>query len=355
MGHPLRFGYCLPIFAAPGAGLFRTPSLPKLDVQAVLATAELAERLGYDSLWVADHLMLGREQAILEGWTTLAALAGRTRRAQLGIIHQAHYFRHPAVAAKMMATLDQLAGGRFICFADTGTRAGEHHAYGLPYPATMEERMPAFLEGLDLTLRLWQSSEGGPLTYSGQYYQVREAVCAPPPVTQPHPPLWFGEAHPLTLDVCARLGQGWNSAPVGLAEMARRLKALRAACAGVGRAFSEIEISYETQIMIAPSREAVRAQLGAILALTPAGSAAPDAALRAFVAGETDAYPAALSEAGLVGTPEEVSAQIRTYCKLGVSHFLLWFMDAPGSDGLRLFAEAVAPRLRDEPAYKTNT
>ena len=355
MGHPLRLGYCLPIFAAPGAGLFRTPSLPRLDVPAALATAELAERLGYDSLWVADHLMLGREQAILEGWTTLAALAGRTTRARLGIIHQAHYFRHPAVAAKMMATLDQLAGGRFVYFADTGTRAGEHHAYGLPYPATLEERMPEFLEGLDLTLKLWQSSEGSPLTYSGQYYQVREAVCAPPPVTQPHPPIWFGEAHPLTLDACARLGQGWNSAPVGLAEMERRLSALRAACARVGRDFGESEISYETQILIAPSREAVRAQLGAMLALTPPGSEAPNEGLRAFAAGESDSYPAALSEAGLVGTPEDVSAQLRAYCKLGVSHFLLWFMDAPGTDGLRLFAEAVAPGLRDQPANKANT
>ena len=104
--------------------------------------------LGYNSIWVADHLMLGQDQAILEGWTTLAAIAGATRRARLGIIHQAHFFRHPALAAKMMATLDQISGGRFIFFADTGTRAGEHHAYGLHYPGSHGRRAcPIFWKG----------------------------------------------------------------------------------------------------------------------------------------------------------------------------------------------------------------
>src|SRR5437870_8265779 len=128
--HPVRFGYCVPIFAWPGGNLFRTPSLPALDPRGALTSAQAAEALGYDSIWVADHLMLGKDEAILEGWTTLAAIAGGTQRAQLGIIHQGHFFRHPAVAAKMIATLDQLSGGRFIYFADTGTRASEHQAYG---------------------------------------------------------------------------------------------------------------------------------------------------------------------------------------------------------------------------------
>lgn len=338
---PPRFGYCVPIFAAPGGRLFRTPSLPALDPRAALDSALRAEALGYHSLWVADHLMLGQGQAILEGWTTLAAIAGATHHAQLGLIHQAHFFRHPAVAAKMMATLDQLSGGRFIFFADTGTRASEHHAYGLPYPAALEERMPDFLEGLDLILKLWQATEAQPLTYTGRFYHTHAAVCQPAPVTQPHPPLWFGEAHPLTLEACARLGQGWNSAPVGLAELKRRLAALRLACERVGRNFDELEISYETQILIAPSREAVRARLRAMQALTPAGDAPPDADLLAFAHGIHEDYPAALTDAWLVGTPDEVRVQVETYRAAGVSHFLLWFMDAPGDDGLRLFAEEV--------------
>src|SRR5829696_2400634 len=101
----IQFGYCLPIFAQPGLALFRTPGYASLDAATTFQLGRTAEALGYDALWVADHLMLGRDQAILEGWTTLAALAGTTARARLGLIHQANPFRAPSLAAKMVATL----------------------------------------------------------------------------------------------------------------------------------------------------------------------------------------------------------------------------------------------------------
>src|SRR6185295_9114101 len=195
-------------------------------------------------------------------------------------------------------------------------------------PDTMEARMPDFLEGLDLILKLWQTSEANPLTFDGKYYHVKDAVCTPHPVTQPYPPIWFGEPHPLTLDAAARLGQGWNTVPVGVAKTKERLDALRAACQKVGRDFAELEISYETQILIAPTHEAVRDKLKAMLALTPPGGVTPqDADFKAFVSGASDEYPRYLTD-GLVGTPEEIKAQIQTYTDLGATHFMLWFMDA---------------------------
>jgi alkanesulfonate monooxygenase SsuD/methylene tetrahydromethanopterin reductase-like flavin-dependent oxidoreductase (luciferase family) len=83
--HSTRFGFCVPIFVSPGGRLFRTANYATLDTATTMAMAQQADALGYDSLWVADHLMLGRDNAILEGWTTLATLAGSTRRAQLGL------------------------------------------------------------------------------------------------------------------------------------------------------------------------------------------------------------------------------------------------------------------------------
>src|SRR5262245_14490023 len=100
-----QFGFCLPIFACPGHNLFRTPNFRELDAAATMGLARRADGLGYDSLWVADHLMLGKDEAILEGWTVISALAGATSRAKLGMIHQALLFRNPALAAKMSATL----------------------------------------------------------------------------------------------------------------------------------------------------------------------------------------------------------------------------------------------------------
>jgi len=344
MTHPIQFGYCVPIFALPGGGLFRTPNFPSLDVKTALQTAKWADELGYDSIWVADHLMLGKDQAIMEGWTTLSAIAGMTSKSKLGIIHQGHFFRYPSVAAKMIATLDQISGGRFIYFADTGTRISEHQAYGLNYPENIEERMADFLEGLDLTLKLWQASENKPLTFDGQYHHVKDAVCTPPPLTKPHPPIWFGEANPITFDAVARWGQGWNSVPVGLTTMNQRLDLLKSACEKVSRSFDELEISYEVQILIAPTRAAVREKLQTMLALTPAGTEMPqDADFRAFVSGESDEYPRYLTETGLVGTPDEVKSQLQNYIAIGISHFMLWFMDAPDSAGMQLFIEQVAP------------
>lgn len=347
MAHPIQFGYCVPIFAWPGGGLFRTPNFAALDVQAVMQTARRADELGYDSIWVADHLMLGKDQAIMEGWTTLSALAGSTQHVKLGIIHQGHFFRYPSVAAKMIATLDQISGGRFIYFADTGTRIGEHQAYGLNYPEDVEERMADFLEGLELTLKLWQTSEANPLTFDGRFHHVKDAVCTPPPMTQPHPPIWFGEANPLTFEAVARWGQGWNSVPVGLKTMQERLDLLKAACQRANRSFDELEISYEVQILIARTRDEVREKLKAILALTPAGAETPqDADFKAFVSGERDEYPRYLTETGLVGTPDEIKQQLQKYIGIGVSHFMLWFMDAPNMAGMELFIEQVAPTFK---------
>ncbi len=75
---PVRFGYCLPIFANPTASLFRTPNYDHVDARLTLDPGKHAEEPGFDSLWVADHLMLGRSEAILEGWTMLSALSGVT-------------------------------------------------------------------------------------------------------------------------------------------------------------------------------------------------------------------------------------------------------------------------------------
>ena len=344
---PVQFGYCVPIFAMPGGALFRTPNFPTLDCHLAVRTAKLADSLGYDSIWVADHLMLGKDQSILEGWTTLSAIAGMTTNAKLGLIHQGHYFRTPALAAKMIATLDQISGGRFIFFADTGLGMNEHGAYGLHFPQNSEERIIEFLEGLDLIIRLWQSSEERPLSFAGEYYSVNNAVCKPSTVTQPHPPIWFGEANELILDAVARIGQGWNSVPVGLGVMHDRLDALRAACHRVGRSYDELEISYEIQILIAPTRAAVREKLLAILELTPESSATPqDSDFIAFVSNASDEYPRYLTETGLVGTPHEVQIQLQRWGDIGVSHFLLWFMDAPDTEGMHLFMEEVIPRYR---------
>lgn len=333
----LKFGFCLPIFAWPGAQLFRTPAYPRLDAATTMRLGRLADELGYHSLWVADHLMLGRDEAILEGWTTLCALAGMTRRAQLGLIHYNNVFRHPALTAKMAATLDQISGGRYIHFIDYGNQPREFLAYGLHPDDAIEDRIARMIEGLALTLKLWSAHE--PLTFTGRYYAVAGAVCEPKPVQRPHPPLWIGESHPMLLEAAARYADAWNSVPVGFEALQQRLADLRAACAHVGRNYDTIEKTYEAQILIAPDRDGLRRKLGAMLALIPAPERPAD--VEAFVQGNIAEPPAWMRDTWFIGTPDEVAAQIRRFADLGVGHFMLWFVDAPDESGMRLFAETV--------------
>jgi alkanesulfonate monooxygenase SsuD/methylene tetrahydromethanopterin reductase-like flavin-dependent oxidoreductase (luciferase family) len=342
----MHFGFCVPCFANPGAAFFRTPAWTALDPTAAVEAGVLAERLGYDSLWMADHLIHGNDGGILEGWTTLSLLAGRTSRIKLGTIHLAQPFRHPAIAAKMAATLDALSGGRLIFFYDAGWGRHEIEAYGLPFPEPAE-RVARMAEGLALIKALWT---GEPVSFQGQYYQTTEAICRPTPAQRPRPPIWLGETHnDAFLAAVAEHADGWNSVPASPERFAAKWAPVEAACQARGRDATELTKSLEIQILVAPTRQAVRERLKAIAALPISPRIPANQAILDHLAQTPDDTPPLPPEIGstwLIGTPDEVAGQIAAFEALGVSHLMLWFVDFPATDGLRLFAEAVMPHWR---------
>jgi alkanesulfonate monooxygenase SsuD/methylene tetrahydromethanopterin reductase-like flavin-dependent oxidoreductase (luciferase family) len=325
------FGFCAPIFAGSGGAHSRTPLVERVDYDELEGTVVAAEKLGYDSVWVADHLILGREGFILEGWTVMAALARVTRTMRLGSIHYANLFRPPAMSAKMAATLDFISGGRLDFFFDpyAGKRA-DSHAYGLEDDGTAIDR---FAEALELIKFMW--SEEKP-TWRGKYYAIEEAVCLPRPVQTPSIPIWIGtsangdaERRRRISAIMSRHADWWNITPASVEGMREALGVLRDACASAGRDYKSIRKSFETQILVAESESDLRRWKERIDAANPGY-------------GDWDK----LAERFLIGDVKTVTRRMQQYADLGVECFLLWFMDYPARDGLRLFAEKVMPYFR---------
>jgi alkanesulfonate monooxygenase SsuD/methylene tetrahydromethanopterin reductase-like flavin-dependent oxidoreductase (luciferase family) len=338
------FGLCVPVFANPGPAFFRVPGWTSLDPAAAIDAAVEAERLGYDSVWVSDHLMLCADNAILEGWTTLSVIAGRTRRVKLGTIHLAQPFRSPAIAAKMAATLDTLSGGRLILFYDCGWQETEVRAYGLDWPDEAD-RIARMEEGLELIEALWAAEI--PLDFQGQFFSTRAAMCRPGPLQRPRPPIWLGEARDERwADAVVRHADGWNSVPASPTHLREKLEAIRAACDRAGRSFDELELSLEIQILVAPTQTDARAIALSIANLPSPGRGEPRRDILAAV--DSSSPLDATIDDWLIGTPDDIVRQLREYLALGVSHFMLWFVDFPSLDGLRLFAEQVAPEFRGD-------
>ena len=214
---PLRFG------------IVRNQNLPLADLERHWA---FFERLGFDSLWQADHYQRPSvpDHPFLEAWTLLAAMATRTKRLRIGLLVACNTFRHPALLAKQAATVDHISGGRLEFGLGTGWWEPEHLAYGVRFPEP-PELVARFAEAVELCDLLFR---GEATTYEGRYYQVRDAQFRPAPIQQPRPPFTLGAHGPKMLRIAARYADRWNSHGT-VEEIAERNARLDEACEAIGR------------------------------------------------------------------------------------------------------------------------
>ena len=190
------------------------------------------EALGFDSLWLQDHLVppFRIDGPIFEAWTLLAALATQTERVRLGVLVSCNTFRHPPLVAKQAATVDHVSGGRLEMGLGAGWFKPEHDMFGLELPGAAE-LVGRFREAVEVVDRLLRQDV---TTYEGRYYQVREAPFRPAPVQRPRPPLTLGAHGPKMMRVVAEYADRWNSTG-SVAEMRERNRTLDEQCAAVGR------------------------------------------------------------------------------------------------------------------------
>ena len=191
------------------------------------------EALGFDSVWVCDHFTAAADGApLFEAWTTLAGMAAVTSRIRLGTLVSCGTFRHPALLAKEIVTIDHLSAGRLEIGIGAGWWAEEHLKFGFPFasPAARVARFAETVEILDLLLR------GEECDYNGAYYQLSQARITPVAHQLPRPPLVLAAQGPRMLALAARIADTWI-ASFGLSpfEVAQRCATLDTACQALGR------------------------------------------------------------------------------------------------------------------------
>jgi len=185
-----------------------------------------AERLGYDSVWTIDHViapLANREQfgLIYDPFVVMALAAGLTERVQIGVSVLVLPYRHPALVAKMVASLDDLSGGRIVFGVGAGWNRAESTILNVPF----DERGAMTDEYLRAMRELWTSSAP---SFAGRYVSFADVESRPVPAQKPHPPIWVGGSSPAALRRTAEFGDAWHpinrtsaELQAGMAEIAR--------------------------------------------------------------------------------------------------------------------------------------
>ena len=313
---PVTFGCSL-----PSRGPMSSP-------EALRSLAQRAEDLGFDSVWVSDHVVLPRQvesfypyaadgvalfrpdEPYYEPLATLNFLAGCTQRVRLGTHVLILAYRNPVLTAKMLATLDVLSGGRVILGAGVGWMEEEFLALGLD---TFHERGAVTDEYIQLYKELWTKDEP---VFEGKYYQISGSGFQPKPVQKPHPPIWIGGHTGPAIRRAAKYGDGWM--PIGLRppailepeELSEKIARLRTLTVQAGRPENAVYITFSTDVVFDDS--------------------------------------AGPSRRMVTGIPEQIAADLRQYQDLGVQNFIMNFPAQETSEmreNMEKFSREVMPLI----------
>ena len=182
---------------------------PSQSFETMKALAVHVENTGWDGIWLADHFMPNNDDTsapIPEAWTTLAALSSLIPRLRMGTLVTGNTYRHPAVLAKMAATVDHISNGRVVLGLGSGWQENEHAKYGIPF-FTVNNRLERLEEACQVIKALFSEESAN---FSGKFYQLAEAPLVPKPVQANLPLLIGGGGEKVTLKITAKYADEWN-------------------------------------------------------------------------------------------------------------------------------------------------
>jgi alkanesulfonate monooxygenase SsuD/methylene tetrahydromethanopterin reductase-like flavin-dependent oxidoreductase (luciferase family) len=285
---PLKVGVELPI--AVDKGRHGTPRWSDIHQMA-----RRAEEIGFDSVWIEDHLLFRHagksDQGVWEGWAVIAAIAAVTSRVEIGPLVSCMSFRNPAYLAKLADTIEEISGGRLILGIGAGWHEAEYRAFGFPF----DHRVSRFEEGLHIVHGLLRH---GRVDFVGRYHEARECELQPRGPRPGGPPILIGSIGARMLALAARYADQWNAyfsntknRPAGVAPLRDRVDA---ACREAGRDPATLGRTAAVFVDMSPGRRA------------------------------SPPLPVHWVFEPLAGPSERLADELRAYAREGIDHVQLW-------------------------------
>ena len=295
--------------------------------QETQRAASAFEEMGFDSLWVNDHLYGPQSPAIpmLEAWTLAAGIAAVTEKPEIGTLVTPVGMRNPAHTGKMIATVDNIAGGRIIPGFGSGWMPREFTDFGMPFVST-RDRLRQLEEGLQIFKGMFDPVQDE-FSFEGEFFHTENLV------TQPKPPrdmpiLVGGGGEQVTMRIAAQYADIWNNSAGAQDDLEHKVSVLRGHAERLGRDPSEIRVSQQCLVTIVEDDEKVGPMV--------------ERAQKIF--GGHMGNPA--GKMALTGTPAMIKERVERHVELGCDMFMIEFFGRDTIEPAQMFAETVIPEFR---------
>jgi len=285
--------------------------------ETMTRVAQEAEALGFDSVWLYDHLHtvpVPTQEVTFECWMSTAALARDTKRVRIGQIVTCNSYRNPALLAKMASCVDVMSHGRLDFGIGAGWYEHEYRAYGYDFPDA-PTRLRQLREAVQVILKMWTEDEA---VFEGQYYQVRGAINQPKGVQKPHIPLLIGGGgEQVTLKMVAQFADACNVGHLDNEGLEHKFAVLKKHCEEIGRDYNSLRRTVLFNCAIAGTDQAALAKSDPFRRNIPSGR---------------------IREQALVGTPDTIRRRLAEIDQTGAQEIILYMPDTTQLEPLRLFA-----------------
>ncbi|HZN25971.1 MAG TPA: TIGR03619 family F420-dependent LLM class oxidoreductase [Burkholderiales bacterium] len=299
------------------------PEMP--DGKALVEYGVKMEQMGFDSLWVWDHILLGVEPSfpVFDSLTLLTAIAARTKKIQLSTGVLVLPLRNPVVLAKQLSSMDQLSNGRLLMAFAAGWYRREFDAVGVPF----NERGRIMDENLDILKRFWTEDM---VKGEWPHHKIPAGVMYPKPVQKPRPPILIGGYVDVVLKRAAVAGDGWLTYFYRPESFAKSWDKVRNFAKEAGKDPDTLLNGAQLPIMVGKSRAAVESQM------------------MEWLGKEWDyaAWSDSTKESAIIGTVDECVAQLKEHLAVGVQK-LIFVPYKYEMSQIQIIAEQIIPRLRD--------